>query len=319
MSAARPLFLDLGPLGDWVTPRGPLEQWQDHGLGLLRTILWRAGVPTAVASTRACRAWSELDLPFRRASLLLMNVRSYTYRLAVEAARRFHEVNSDGWVLVGGLHATVAPASMRAEGGFNRICAGPGEGVIVDLVREPGQFPRFFAGRGLRSMAEWPALERTLWPRPKSWRMRRRFPWPLEPACGWGPAPVATILTSRACPWSCAYCNESSYLPAMGRRPVESVLAELNELDRRHGPIGSVVVHDSLFFQQSAWLERWAARYPRMARRLWPYWAAARSDLIRRWPELFERLVRETRWDVISLGLESGSDRMLRLLNKHTA
>ena len=316
MSALQPLFLDLGPLGDLVTPRGPLEQWQDHGLGLLRTILWRAGIATSVASTRACRVWAELDRPFRRANRLMMNVRSYNFRLAAEAARRFHRVQPEGLVLVGGLHATVDPASMRADAAFDRICAGPGEGIIADLVREPGQFPRFFLGQGARTMAEWPAIERTLWPKPRGWRARRRFPWPLEPACGWGPAPVATILTSRTCPWSCAFCNEASYLPHTGRRPAESVLAELNDLDQRHGPIGSVVLHDSLFFQQPSWLNQWRECYPRLARRIWPYWAAARSDLIRRWPELFKQLVRETRWDVISLGLESGSDRMLRLLNK---
>src|SRR5437016_4076776 len=35
----RRLWLDLGELGVFVRPAGPLERWQDHGLGLLRTIL----------------------------------------------------------------------------------------------------------------------------------------------------------------------------------------------------------------------------------------------------------------------------------------
>jgi len=48
------LWLDLGDLGDLVNPAGPHEQWQDHGLGLLRTILHQNGVMTALASTRAC-------------------------------------------------------------------------------------------------------------------------------------------------------------------------------------------------------------------------------------------------------------------------
>ena len=33
------VWIDLGDLGDLVHPDGPHEQWQDHGLGLLRTIL----------------------------------------------------------------------------------------------------------------------------------------------------------------------------------------------------------------------------------------------------------------------------------------
>jgi hypothetical protein len=71
-----------------------------------------------------------------------------------------------------------------------------------------------------------------------------------------------------------------------------------------------------MFFQQPAWLERWIAAYTTRARRRWPYWAAARPDTVRRWPDLFETLVRETNWQTISIGFESGSDRMLRVLNK---
>ena len=38
------MWLDLGDLGDLVNPDGPHEQWQDHGLGLLRTILHQNGI-----------------------------------------------------------------------------------------------------------------------------------------------------------------------------------------------------------------------------------------------------------------------------------
>jgi radical SAM superfamily enzyme YgiQ (UPF0313 family) len=37
---------------------------------------------------------------------------------------------------------------------------------------------------------------------------------------------------------------------------------------------------------------------------------------VRQWPELFEALIKETRWDTVSIGFESGSDRVLRILNK---
>jgi radical SAM superfamily enzyme YgiQ (UPF0313 family) len=101
----------------------------------------------------------------------------------------------------------------------------------------------------------------------------------------------------------------------MGRRPVEMVIEELNYLDNHYG-VGSVVIHDSMFFQNPKWLEEWIDKYPRKANKVWPYWAAGRSDTVRQWPDLFEALVRETNWNTISIGFESGSDRILRLLNK---
>ena len=89
----------------------------------------------------------------------------------------------------------------------------------------------------------------------------------------------------------------------------------LNFLDRKYG-VGSVVIHDSMFFQNPSWLEEWLEKYPRKANRPWPYWAAARADTVRQWPQLFEALVKETRWDTVSIGFESGSNRVLKILNK---
>ncbi len=309
------LWLDLGDLGDLVNPAGPHEQWQDHGLGLLRTILHQNGVLTDMFSTRQCETWDEVRQHLAGYEMLIMNVRSYTYPMAYRSARLFKEVNPRGLVLAGGMHATVALDEMESVPEFDKICQGPGENIVLELVKDPHAFPRVVLGTGAKTMADWPMIDRTLWPKPASKRLARKFHWPLEPECGWGPAPVATILTSRVCPWQCVFCNENSYIPNMGRRPVDLVIDELNYLDDRYG-VGSVVIHDSMFFQNPSWLEEWLEKYPRRANQRWPYWAAARADTVRQWPELFEAIVRETNWNTVSIGFESGSDRVLRILNK---
>jgi radical SAM superfamily enzyme YgiQ (UPF0313 family) len=308
------LWLDLGDLGDLVNPAGPHEQWQDHGLGLLRTILHQNGMMTDLASTRTVTSWRQLRKQLQGYDMLIMNVRSYTFPVAYKSAQLFKEANPEGIVLTGGMHATVALDEMVGVDAFDHICQGPGENTIVDLVQDPAAFPRVILGQGAKSMADWPMIDRTLWPRPHN--RLKNFPWPLEPECGWGPGPVATILTSRVCPWQCVFCNEASYIANMGRRPVEMVIEELNYLDETHGPIGSVVIHDSMFFQNPSWLREWVEKYPRMANKTWPYWAAGRSDTVRQWPDLFEALLKETNWTTVSIGFESGSDRILKLLNK---
>src|SRR5574341_1348123 len=311
----RRLWMDLGDLGDLIHPAGPHEQWQDHGLGLLRTLLHQNGVITDLASTRAHKTWDDVRKTVAGYDMLIMNVRSYTFPSAYRSARIFREVNSNVLVLTGGMHATVAPDEMEAIPEFDKICQGPGESLIVDLVKDPHAFPRMILGVGAKSMADWPRIDRTLWPKPASGKLARKFNWPLEPECGWGPPPVVTLITSRVCPWQCVFCNENSYIPNMGRRPVDMVIDELNDLDREYG-VGSLVIHDSMFFQSPSWLEEWLEKYPRRANRVWPYWAAARADTVRQWPELFEALVHETNWNTVSIGFESGSDRVLRILNK---
>jgi anaerobic magnesium-protoporphyrin IX monomethyl ester cyclase len=232
-------WLDLGDLGDLVHPAGPHEQWQDHGLGLLRTILHREGIQTDILSTRGITNWRQLYKQLQGYETLIMNVRSYTYPVARKSAQIFKEINPDGIVLAGGMHATVALDEMLEVAAFDHVVQGPGENTIVDLVRDPRSFPRVVMGQGARSMADWPMIDRSLWPKPH--RRLKNFPWPLEPECGWGPGPVATILTSRVCPWQCVFCNESSYIPNMGRRPVEMIIEELNHLDETYGPIGSTI------------------------------------------------------------------------------
>ena len=310
------LWLDLGDLGDLVNPQGPHEQWQDHGIGLLRTILHQSGIDTDILSTRAVTNWDQLSKQLEGYKILIMNIRSYTFPAALKAAQLFKEINPTGIVLTGGMHATVAVDEMSKVKEFDKICQGPGENVIVDLVRDPKSFSRVLAGTGSRSMAEWPMIDRTLWPKPASRKLKGSFNWPLEPECGWGPAPVVTLLTNRVCPWQCVFCNENSYIPNMGRRPVEMVIDELNFLDEKYGPLGSLVIHDSMFFQNPSWLEEWIEKYPRKANKTWSYWAAARSDTVRQWPELFEALIKKTNWHMVSIGFESGSDRVLRILNK---
>ena len=309
------VWLDLGDLGDLVNPAGPHEQWQDHGLGLLRTILHQNGVLTDLFSTRQCTTWDQVREKLRGYEMLVMNVRSYTYPIAYRSAKLFKEVNPRGLVLAGGMHATVALDEMEAVPEFDKIVQGPGELTIVDLIQNPDRYPRVALGQGAKSMAEWPMLDRTLWPKPASWKLARKFHWPLEPECGWGPPPVVTLITSRVCPWQCVFCNENSYIPNMGRRPVDMVIDELNFLDKKYG-VGSLVIHDSMFFQNPSWLEEWLEKYPRKARKRWPYWAAGRADTVRQWPELFEALIKETNWNTVSIGFESGSDRVLKILNK---
>lgn len=170
------IWLDLGSLGVLVDPpsdRG--ELMQDHGMGLLRTILHQNGVMTDMDSTRAYKTWDEIANALDGYDQLLMNVRSYTYPIAKKAAELFKQKNPNGTVIAGGVHATVAPEEMEAVQEFDHICQGQGEGVVVDLVSNPGEFPRVVQGKGPKSMAQWPRIDRTLWPKPVGRKVKRGF------------------------------------------------------------------------------------------------------------------------------------------------
>ena len=47
------MWLDIGDLGVFVRPAGAHDRWQDHGMGLLRTIMHNNGVETDMFSLRS--------------------------------------------------------------------------------------------------------------------------------------------------------------------------------------------------------------------------------------------------------------------------
>ena len=141
------LWLDLGTPGYLILPPNQMETWQDHGLGLLRTIMFNKGIHTDVFSTRLLLNWNGLAKKLEGYDMLLMNVRSYTFPFAQKAAKIFKEVNPKGKILTGGMHATVALDEMLKVPEFDKICQGSGEQVICDLVTDPDSFPRHFQGQ----------------------------------------------------------------------------------------------------------------------------------------------------------------------------
>jgi hypothetical protein len=134
------VWIDLGDLGDLVHPDGPHEQWQDHGLGLLRTILHQAGIQTDIVSTRAVTSWEQLRKQLVGYEMALMNVRSYTFPPGQKAAQIFKEVNPNGIVLAGGMHATVAPDEMLEIVAFDHVCQGQTR-LVMMVATGPGPQP----------------------------------------------------------------------------------------------------------------------------------------------------------------------------------
>ena len=73
------LWLDIGDLGVFLRPAGAHDRWQDHGMGLLRTVLNSSGVETDMFSTRSLKSWKELPKRLEGYDMLILNVRSYTF------------------------------------------------------------------------------------------------------------------------------------------------------------------------------------------------------------------------------------------------
>ena len=115
-------------------------------------------------------------------------------------------------LVLGGIYATLYPDHARETCGADRVVGGPGEDAILKLVAElTGWSPASrFDPQDLDSLPR-PALD-------------------LEHRLVHVP-----VLTSRGCPFQCAYCASHRLQPRMMRRRPDSVVDEIVHWHQHHG------------------------------------------------------------------------------------
>ena len=301
-------------MAQWYGPFGAHECWQDHGAGMLLTLARDAGYAFDVLSLKALHSWGEFRMKVKGYDLLTMNVRSWRYIYAKKAAEIFKSVNPDSQVWVGGMHATVAPEETQSVPEFDVIVSREAEQTWLDLLRSGGSEQRVLTGRGVSDLDSLPFVDRELWPRTPG------NEWPLESPGGWGPGTRAlTMVTGRRCPWHCSFCYpaEARHFGTPRRRSVRNIVSEMLEAQIRWGDFGTVLFHDSEFLMNKPWLEEFIDRYPSETP-AWPFWASCRADMMVKWPDLVRALRQDCNWHCFSIGLESGSQKVLDIMHKQT-
>ncbi len=311
-------FLDLGcgAVGHWEKSTSIHECFGDHAVGLLVTLAHQHGYPMDVIGWSGLHSLAEWRMIAKKYDVICMNVRSWRYAYAKKAAEIAKSANPNVQIWVGGFHATVCREEMEAVEAFDVIVSREAEGTFLDLLANGGSSERFIEGSvgKYADMDDLPFINREVWPKPPG------DSWPLESDGGWAAGQrAATMITGRACPFNCAFCApaERNHFNMTRRRSVDHVLGELQYIDQRWGPVTSVVYHDSEFLINKPWMEEYLNRYPKETPN-YPFWASCRADMMAKWPDLVRALHREANWHCFSIGLESGSQKVLDIMNKET-
>jgi anaerobic magnesium-protoporphyrin IX monomethyl ester cyclase len=163
-------------------------------------------------------------------------------------------VRKSAQVVVGGIHATIAPREVMGDANVDFVVEGEGEAVVKEFVAQ------------LRSCTPDFAKVNGLWhkhnggisgaPRPAyiSDLNTLRFPaWHLlkNPFIYTGQdvlrLPMATIITSRGCPGRCTYCQSKQIFGRSFRyRSADNIVGEIDELVRRF-KIREIHIADDVF------------------------------------------------------------------------
>lgn len=152
-----------------------------------------------------------------------------------------------------------------------------------------------------RLSVAWDLIPPDVYPRSPHGAYYRRFP-------------VAPIVTSRGCPHQCTFCASACVSGRkIRRRSVEGVIEEIGVLHRRHG-VREIHIEDDNFTGDKeyvlAFCDRMRSAFPDVS---WTCPNGVRVDTLDR--EMLDAM-KSSGMYFLSVGIESGSNRILRLMKK---
>lgn len=327
--------------------------YMSHGMAYVSSALKARGHLSWLLDMRTCRHWKDFENQVREAKydVAFIGFLSLDVFTATCAVRSLKEIHPDRPVIVGGLHVSCCEMkSFPAHKGedywlpdlyLNRIedmhpvlrqyldykgeadyedekfvkadCTVWNESeiaacLLAEEIAGGGTIPKFVNAKVIPDLSETPHCDRDL------------FNLEFEanaPLLDYLPKPFFTVTFGRGCPFACSFCNIATQLSSAKVRLIDPdyFMDELQALHDRFGKIGSLMIHDDILLYPK-WLEEWnlklKARFGYT-----PYWCQMRADFICKHPDLM-RTMAECGLAWVSIGLESGSQKVLDFMSKQT-
>lgn len=250
------------------------------------------------------------------------SISSVYYPAALETMRLARKSRRDAIYVIGGHHPTFMFSTVLRDG-FDVVVLGEGEATFRELVESIRGGGSYRDVKGIAFMdPETKEIKYSFRPFIKN---IDELPLPaydlVDPSAYridvFGGEPVASLETSRGCPYSCDFCSASSMWGHTWRfKSPERVLTEINML-LRLGYKWAFIVDDNFIApvrveERIRLLERMIEK--RIEERM-KFIVQIRADIIARYPWL-AKLMREAGVRVAFVGIESGDPEVLRKMGK---
>ena len=283
-----------------------LDSWHDHGAGMTYTAAKANGCDVSFLDMKSLNNDVELQESLKGYDLISFGLKSSYYSIGMKVLQYAKSLGSK--TLVAGYHVTAAPNQLLENPDIDYIFHGESEITFSEFLKNPTSFSREIWGAKPPNLNDLPFMDRSVYLNQ------------LEPVSGWWRVAnrnnMISVMAARGCPYQCGFCQpiERNHFGAkLRRRSVDSMIKELKWLKKLYHP-DCVMIHDDTFLIQPKWIEEFIERYPEVGL---PFWAAGRADGICKHKDLVSKLIK-VGWELVSVGFESGSQRMLDKMKKGT-
>ncbi len=228
-----------------------------------------------------------------------MTLFSASFNSAREIAKIIKERDGASLVVAGGPHATSLPEETMSHGRFDRVIVGEGEVEFPKLVKdfEDGKtIPKIIYAKPISDIDNLPFPARHLVDLLDYHREVEG-------------KKVTSVVTSRGCPYNCNFCCKDVHGRRIRFRSVDNVVRELKEVIEHYG-IKSFIFYDDIFTLKR---ERLLKLCENLKELNITFRCNGRTGI--NTLEDYMKL-REAGCEEIAFGIESGSQKMLDMINK---
>lgn len=246
---------------------------------------------------------------------LFVGITSMTSRqihYAQELARFVRELSPDTKIVWGGIHASLLPEQTIAESYVDIVVEGEGEDAIVELADclSHGSDLNNVVGIYYKSRnGDIAYTGRRRLMNPRNLRMPS---WHLIDVSRYD---EIGVQTARGCPWRCAFCynirfNEGRWRP----KESDQVIDELRFLLRKY-KLNHITFYDDNFFSSKRRVQEICEKI--LENGLDISWSTTcRADYLAKYDDDFIELMKRSGVNILFVGSESGSERVLQYIQK---
>ncbi len=242
----------------------------------------------------------------------------------VEIINLIKEVNSNVYIVVGGIHPTLFPKQTCKDKDIDFVISGDGEYPLCELVTALEEKKSYNKIKGLtykknnqvitNPLGEPFNIRKSPIPAYHLFDMEKYLPW--TPYYSEKKTIGLDYLTTRGCPFKCSFCVNDILPQNRGWRSKTSnqVIEELSILKEKYKFDYVYFEDDNAFLNKEHSLD--------VSKRLIKddfninYLATIRIDTLLNTPKSYLETFKKSGWSETILGVESGSDKILKVLNK---
>lgn len=300
------------------------------GIGILAGYLRKFDMKAQIADEEVL----VLDDDYLREKIKEMNgnpifgISAMTTNIAksYQIAKRIKAIDSNAFVLMGGIHPTVAPEEVLRSPDVDFLIKGEGEDPLLDLVREikkgfsqnsasPREALDYEALKEISRIAfkmpDGEVFQNTAKYQPFDVNLLPAFPYDLFDSDNYD---LGFILTSRGCPFNCIFCSQKAITRRRYRaRANDEVIRELEYLILEKGQKNITFFDDFFTGDKKRVFELCKMVRERGLHEKCSFGVQTRGDSLN--PEILEEMKRSG-FDSIMIGFEVSSNELMKTIKK---